>query len=62
MLRQESETPLEAMVDSLKREFAARVHVVTQQDLDANKYSITDVVLPLPGFAVVYPQNALADK
>lgn len=61
-LKEESETPLEAMVDSLKREFAARVHVVTQQDLDANKYSITDVVLPLPGFAVVYPQNALADK
>lgn len=59
---QEQEAPIETTVDSLKREMSARVHVVTQQDVDARKYTMADVVLPLPGFAVAYPQHAVTDK
>mmetsp|Transcript_6179 Transcript_6179/g.22735 ORF Transcript_6179/g.22735 Transcript_6179/m.22735 type:complete len:702 (+) Transcript_6179:121-2226(+) len=33
------------------------VHVVTEADSATNKYSIEDVVLPLPGSAIRYPQN-----
>lgn len=33
-----------------------RVHLVTAEDVEAGRYSIYDVVLPLPGFKVEYPQ------
>lgn len=36
-------------------------HVVTEDECIKNKYSIDDVVLPLPGNSVVVPQNALSD-
>ena len=35
------------------------VHIVTQEDVDANKYSVYEVVLPLPGVASVYPTNMI---
>jgi hypothetical protein len=33
--------------------------VLTEEDIKSNKYSITDVVLPLPGHAVIYPTNEI---
>lgn len=33
----------------------AKVHVVTAEDVAAKRFSIFDVVLPLPGFAITYP-------
>jgi tRNA pseudouridine13 synthase len=36
------------------------IHVVTQKDIEANVYSLTDVVLPLVGTKVEYPQNDTA--
>ncbi|KAI0200736.1 pseudouridine synthase [Astrocystis sublimbata] len=34
-------------------------HAVTEDDLQAGKYSIFDVVLPSPGWDVVYPSNEI---
>lgn len=33
------------------------VKVLTQEDCDSGKYSLFDVVLPLPGYSVEYPPN-----
>lgn len=34
-----------------------RARVLTQEDLDSGNYSIFDVVLPTPGFDILYPSN-----
>lgn len=34
-----------------------RAKVLTQEDIDSGEYSIDDVVLPTPGFDVLYPNN-----
>lgn len=36
-----------------------RVKVLTEDDV--GNYSMTDVVLPMPGYAVMYPHNAVGD-
>lgn len=38
-----------------------KVHVVTAEDVAASKYSVFDVVLPLPGFAIQYPAGKVGD-
>lgn len=38
-----------------------RVRVVTAEDVAANTYKITDVVMPLPGYAVVFPSNEVGE-
>lgn len=35
-------------------------HVVTEDDIIANTYGFEDVVMPLPGSSVMYPQNSCA--
>ena len=35
------------------------VHVITQEDIDSNRFSILDVVLPLPGYGVSLPENCI---
>ena len=39
----------------------ADVHVVTSADVAAGTYQLSDVVLPLPGFDVVYPTNSVGE-
>lgn len=39
----------------------ASVHVVTEEEAAAQRFSIHDVVLPVPGSSVKYPQHATAD-
>jgi tRNA pseudouridine13 synthase len=39
----------------------ADVHVVTSADVAAGIYQLSDVVLPLPGFDVVYPTNSVGE-
>ncbi|KAM0752966.1 tRNA pseudouridine synthase D [Meredithblackwellia eburnea MCA 4105] len=38
-----------------------KVKVLTKADIESGKYSIKDVVLPLPGFAVTYPTGKLGE-
>lgn len=38
----------------------ARVHVVTESDVKAQRYSVTDVVLPVPGYVSVMPRHDVA--
>ncbi|KAM0793600.1 hypothetical protein ACM66B_001033 [Microbotryomycetes sp. NB124-2] len=39
-----------------------KVKVVTQDDVSNGTYTIFDVILPLPGYAVTYPENELGPR
>lgn len=39
----------------------AKVRALTKSDLESKKYTIYDVVLPMPGFAVTYPGGELGE-
>ncbi|GAA5861466.1 hypothetical protein JCM3774_000257 [Rhodotorula dairenensis] len=38
-----------------------KVHALTAEDIQSGKYTIHDVVLPMPGFAVQYPAGQLGE-
>ncbi|KAG7894020.1 hypothetical protein KL908_002297 [Ogataea polymorpha] len=43
--------------EDVKKETFVRAKPVTQEDVDNSAYSIHDIVLPTPGFDVLYPEN-----
>lgn len=47
---------------ALKQMLANRVHIITADDIKSKRYSITDLVLPLPGHSVTYPNNIMAQR
>lgn len=53
-----SRTEVAAAIASSK---VAKVHVVTAEDVAAKRFSIFDVVLPLPGFAITYPTGKVGE-
>ncbi len=36
--------------------------MLTQQDLEQERYGMEDVVLPVMGSSTIYPANAVADR
>lgn len=44
--------------EDVKKETFVRARPITQDEIDQGKYTIYDVVLPTPGFDIVYPENA----
>ncbi|OAE22414.1 hypothetical protein AXG93_2381s1100 [Marchantia polymorpha subsp. ruderalis] len=56
---EEAEIPDETV--DVAREALSKVKYVTAEDVTSKMYSITDVVLPLPGSSVMYPKNSTAD-
>lgn len=60
---EENEDDLEDIDENdIDSRMKVQVKVLTKEDIDAKTYSITDVVLPLPGFEVEFPKNALAES
>ncbi|QPG73174.1 hypothetical protein FOA43_000480 [Brettanomyces nanus] len=45
------------MVEDVKNETVTTALAVTEDDIKADKYTIHDIVLPTPGYDVVYPEN-----
>lgn len=45
------------IIQDIKEVHGLRARPITQEEVDANKFDIYDVVLPTPGFDVVYPEN-----
>jgi len=48
-------------VEDLKQ-VTYKVGVVTKEDVENKRYSIDQVILPLPGYAVQYPKHSLGQK
>ena len=40
----------------------SQVKVVTEEDVRAARYTIRDLVLPIPGYNVIYPTNRLGHR
>ncbi|AOA64167.1 Pseudouridine synthase [Komagataella phaffii CBS 7435] len=49
----------EGETEDIKKSEYVQAKVVTKQEIESKKYSIFDVVLPTPGFDVIYPSNEI---
>lgn len=38
-----------------------KVQEITQEDIDQGMYKITDVVMPLPGYDIIYPGGQIKE-
>lgn len=38
-----------------------KVKILTQEDIDSGEHTINDVVYPLPGYSIDYPQNEIGE-
>lgn len=46
----------------VKKSKVAKARPLTEADIASNKYTIHDVILPLPGFGIIYPEGVLGDR
>lgn len=44
---------------SFKPNYRKNIHFVTKEDIEQNKYTIYDMVLPMPGSEVIFPKNEI---
>ena len=49
------------MVEFISEPSRTSVTVLTEDHLKSGKYTIQDVVLPLPGYDINYPENNMKD-
>lgn len=47
----------DSVVQDLKETYGLKARAITQAEVDANKFDIYDVVLPTPGYDVIYPEE-----
>lgn len=52
---------VEDIVEFISEPSRTPVTVLTEEHIKSGQYTIHDVVLPLPGFDVVYPENDMKD-
>lgn len=56
----EAEVPAEdALEEDVKQEVFIRARPITQDEIDSGSKTIYDIVLPTPGFDILYPDNEL---
>lgn len=54
---QKKEDPEDGFAEDLNTVEFVRAKALTREDIDSGKYSIADVVLPTPGFDIIYPSD-----
>ena len=52
---------VEDVVEFISEPSRTPVTVLTEEHIKSGQYTIHDVVLPLPGYDVVYPENDMKD-
>lgn len=52
---------VEDIVEFISEPSRTPVTVLTEEHIKSGQYTIHDVVLPLPGYDVVYPENDMKD-
>lgn len=50
-----SDEGLDDTVDTLPTSHHTSVHMLTSEDIKSGKYTIHDIIMPLPGYDVTYP-------
>lgn len=47
------------IIQDFKETYGIKVRPITQEEVDSKKFDIYDIVLPTPGYDVIYPSNEL---